>query len=221
MASATAPYIVPPNYFRDILQFNFLPTQYMDDSWWQGDWLKGVSLGCKQFPTRSQFYLSRFFLRQNNLSGQFDFDFSLAWKLVALLPGPLLKRLAYLTGLTFQSQRIAHVIQSNVRQTIKNSIGTTDYFFALKRGTRLLKEAQIQSPLPATQRACSFDTLKADCLRLGVSSLATITNDLLPAFVRRLQLKLPKTLVENHWQAAASNKDVHLRLVLRLAKELA
>lgn len=219
MSSVTALHVVPSHSFREILQFNFLPTQYMDDSWWQNDWLQGISLDCKKFPTQAQFYLSRFFLRQINLSGQFDFDFIAPEKLIALLPAQLLKRLVYLTGLTLQSQRIAQVILGSVRRTIKDFIGEADYFFALKRGVLLLKEVQFQTMIPAENNS-NFDTVKEDCFLLGVTSLATVMDSFSMAFVRRLQLKLPKTLVENHWKASVSDKDAHLRLLLRLAKKL-
>ncbi len=211
--------VLPLERFRELLQFNFLPTQDIDDSWWRSEWLAGTLLNPKQFPACAQFHLSRFFLRKRGLADQFDFDFSADEKQIALLPGKRLKRLVYLAGLTLQSQRIAHVIRGSDRQAIKSSVSEEDYFFAIKRGAFLLKEARFESTAPF-DKGERFDRLNEDCYRLGVNNLATVMRKFSPAFVGRLQSKLPKTMVEDYWQAADSDCDAHTRLLLRLTKEI-
>ena len=209
---------MPPDRFRELLRFNFLPTSDIDASWWQPEWLADVSSNPLDFPGRAQFYLSRFFLKQIDLADRFDFDFSPHEKQIALLPSERLQRLVYLVGLTFQSQRIAHVIRSSERQAIKNAIGDEDYFFATKQSVRLLEEARFSSP-PFAKDRDGFGDLSKECHRAGIANLATVMQEFSTAFIRRLQLKLPRDRVENYWQACDSDRDVHVRLLLRLERE--
>lgn len=211
--------VSPPEKFHELLQFNFLPTRYLDSSWWQPGWLNGALLSPAQFPDRAQFWLSRFFLERSGLAGDFDFDFAADEKRIALLSGKQLQRLTCLAGLTLQSQRIARVIRGSDRMLIKNTIGEDDYFFAIKRGAMLLEEARFQS-LPEPDAGAGFDTLAEDCQRVGIGSLATAASGFSSAFIRRLQLKFPRPMVENHWQAEADEQDAHARLLLKLAREV-
>ena len=211
--------VLPPDRLRELLQFNFLPTLDIDNSWWQPEWLADVSSDPLNFPDCAQFHLSRFFLKQINLTDQFDFDFSSHEKWVALLPGKRLKRLVHLVGLTLHSQRIALAIRSSDRQVIKKAIGEEDYFFATKRGVLLLKEARFQS-LPFASGRDGFDDLNEECYRAGIGNLATVTQEFSAAFVRRLQLKFPRDRVENYWRACDSDRDAHVHCLLKLEREM-
>ncbi len=210
---------MPPDRLRELLQFNFLPTLDIDDSWWQPEWLAGASSSPLDFPGRAHFHLSRFFLEQIGLADQFDFDFSPLEKRIALLSSQRLKRLVYLVGLTLQSQRIAHAIRGSDRQAIKKSIGEEDYFFVTKRGVTLLKEAGVQSP-PVASGDDRFDDLNERCYRVGMGSLATVMQSFPTAFIRRLQLKLPRDMVEKYWQACDADRSTHLFCLLKLEREM-
>ena len=211
--------ISPPERFHELLRFNFLPTLDIDSSWWQAEWLPDPASDVTRFPGCSQFYLSRFFLQRVDLANQFDFDFSVDEKQIALLPGKQLKRLVYLAGLTLQSRRIARVIRKNDRQAIKNAIGEEDYLFATRRGVRLLEEARFPS-VPSVNEYDDFDALAESCQQAGIGSLATAMSRFSPALIRRLQFKLPRSGIENYWQAWDSSHDAHGRFLLKLEKEI-
>ena len=220
---ADKPKIFPRQLFPELLQFNFLPTGYMDISWWQADWLPTELLAATQTSDRANVYLSQFLLNQFELDQDFDFDFSIEKKHLALLGSDQLRRLVYLDGLILQSDHIAHVIRSQDRQVLKDAVGEADYFFTIKRGKLLLDEVAIEPEKPDT--TTDLSALKQNCYRLGIGSLATAMSDMPKAFIQRLQFKLPKSIVEEYWQTSGQNSGqdsaAHTHFLLRLSKESA
>ena len=212
--------VSPLGLFPEILRFNFLPAGYMHGSWWETGWLPAELLAGLQTSERAQCHASQFVLQQFELSEDFIFDFSTEKKQVALLAPERLNRLVYLTGLCFQSHGIARVIRGQDRKAIKDAIGETDYFFAIKRGMMLLREAGIdQSMLP--DGMIDAGSVRQDCYRFGIGSLATAMDDMPTAFIRRLQFKLPRDILETAWQASSEDNGAHARLLHVVSKELA
>lgn len=181
----------------------------MDVSWWQPEWPPSELRARLHGSRRAQHRLSQIILHQFGLTSKFDFDFAIEKKRLALLAPTHLLHLIKLAGLMLQIQRIARAIRRQDREAIADAVGESDYRFALKRGTQILREAEIE-PVATTDDMVGdtcFSTLGEDCWRFGCGALAAAMQDMPTAFSRRLQLKLPRTNVEQYWRDVDAQTD--------------
>ena len=195
----------------EALRFHSLPTEYMDASWWQPEWLPAALFERLRQNRRSHRHLSNFLvshlgLGDDPLSGWEPAQFRLA-----VTPAQRLDRLATLAGVTLLSTAIAEVLRSRDRIRVIAQIGERDYRFALKRGRFLLQQSRLAqsaldtgAPLP--------DPVDRECRRLGMASLATALQSAPQSLLRRAQLKFPKPVVEAHWQPLVPESQAFLRL---------
>ena len=202
-----------------MLAFHFLPTRYMDSTWWVSDGLPDELFQRLRQSPRSHRHLSRFFLKQ---AGRVDgpaVDSGSAEARLALLPAPRLTRLAFLAGVALLSPTIAGVLRGRDRSRIKAAIGDASYEFAIKRGRFVLQQARLREAVPGIGLS-DFGSVDEECRRLGVGALATALRDAPGPWVRRVQLKLPRSLAERHWQALLPRPDEFLRLFELLHRQL-
>ncbi len=203
------PVVSPPELFSAILRFNFLPAGYMDVSWWQSEWPPSELRARLHDSRRAQRRLSQIILHQFELTNKLDFDFAMEKKHLALLAPTRLLQLVKLAGLTLQIQRIARAILRQDREAITDTVGESDYRFALKRAPQILREANVE-PVEATDDTIGdtrFSTLEEDCRRFGYSALAAAMQGMPMAFSHRLQLKFPRTDVERYWRNVEVQSD--------------
>lgn len=203
----------------DLLAFAWSPEAYMDPSWWREDWLAPSLFERLRENPRSRRHLSNFLLRTMGLAdgglvGRDSPEVDLA-----LVEGRRLQRLVVLAGVTLLSGSIARVLRGPDRRRIKDAIGDADYEFAVRRGRLLLQQARVKRDLPGLDLPdCG---LAEEALRrCGVGSLATALQDAPAALVRRVQLKLPRTFVERHWEPLAPRSDEFLRLFRLLDRQV-
>ena len=204
----------------EMLAFHFLPTRYMDSTWWESDGLPDELFQRLRQEPRSHRHLSRFFLKQQ--AGPADslvVDPGSAEVRLVLLPGPRLTRLAFLAGVTLLSPTIARVLRGRDRSRIKTAIGDASYEFAIKSGRFVLQQARLKEAVPGVGLS-DFGSVDEECRRLGVGALATALQDAPMPWVRRAQLKLPRSLAERHWQALLPRSDELLRLFELLDRQL-
>ncbi len=220
-----------PELFSEILRFNFLPAGYMDVSWWQPEWPPAELRARLHGSRRAQYRLSQIILHQFELTNKLDFDFAIKKKQLGLLAPIRLLHLIKIAGLTLQIQRIARAILRQDREAITDAVGESDYHFSLKRAAQILREAGIE-PIAASAadmaKDTCFSTLGEDCWRFGCAALAAAMQDMPTAFLRRLQLKLPRTNVERYWcdvdaqtNQSLSAADNSARFFLILNREVA
>ena len=195
-----------------MLAFHFLPTRYMDSTWWQSDGLPDELLQRLRQSPRSHRHLSRFFLKQEGPADRPVVDPGSAEARLALLPAPRLTRLAFLAGVTLLSPTIARVLRGRDRSRIKAAIGDESYEFAIKSGRFVLQQARLRQAAVAGADLSDFSLVDEECRRLGVGGLATALRDAPMPWIRRAQLKLPRPLAERHWQALRPRPDEFLRL---------
>ena len=203
----------------EVLAFHFLPTRYMDSTWWEPDWVPDELFQRLRQSSRAHRHLSRFFLKQAGLADGPLVDPGSAEARLALLPGPRLTRLAFLAGVTLLSSTIARVLRAQDRSRIKAGIGDASYEFAIKSGRLVLQQARLKEAVPGIGLS-DFSSVGEDCRRIGVGSLATALQDAPTPWVRRVQLKLPRSLAERHWQALLPRPDKFLRLFELLNRQI-
>ena len=202
----------------ELLAFHFLPTTYMDATWWEPDGLSEELFQRLCKTPRSHRHLSRFFLKQAGLTDAPVVDPGPAVSRLALLPAPRLTQLADLAGVTLLSPAIARVLRSPDRSRIKTGIGDARYEFAIRSGRFVLQQARLKEPIPGVGLT-DFDAVDDACRRLGVRSLATALQDAPTPWVRRTRLKLPRCLAERHWRALLPGSKEFLRLFELLARQ--
>ena len=205
------PVEISPSDMAAMLAFHFLPTRYMDSTWWQSDGLRDELYQRLRQNPRSHRHLSRFFLKEAGLIDNLVVDPGSAEARLALLPAPRLTQLAFLAGVTLLSTTIARVLRGQDRSRIKAAIGKASYEFAIKSGRFVLQQARLKEAIPGLGLS-DFGSVDEECRRLGVGSLATALQDAPMPWVRRTQLKLPRSLAERHWQALLPRPDEFLRL---------
>ena len=202
-----------------MLAFHFQPTRYMDPTWWESDGLSDELLQRLRHSPRAHRHLSRCFLRRAGPLDSPVVDPGLAEARVALLPGPRLARLAFLAGVTLLSTAIAQVLRGTDRSRIKAGIGDASYEFAVRSGRFVLQQARLTEAVPGIGLA-DVGLVDEECRRLGIGGLATALQDAPSPWVRRAQLKLPRSLAERHWHALLPRPDEFLRLFALLNRQI-
>ena len=207
----------PPD-MAEMLAFHFLPTRYMDSTWWESDGLPDELFQRLRQNPRSHRHLSRFFLKQGGPADSLVVDPGSAEVKLVLLSGSLLARLAFLAGVTLLSPTIARVLRGRDRSLIKAAIGDASYEFAVKSGRFVLQQARLKETIPGVGLS-DFSLVDDECRRLGVGSLASALQDAPMPWVRRVQLKLPRSLAERHWQTLLPRPGKFLRLFDLLSRQ--
>ena len=203
----------------EMLAFHFLPTRYMDSTWWESDGVPDeLFLRLRRNP-RSHRHLSRFFLKRGGPADSPALDPGSTEARLVLLCGSRLTRLAFLAGLTLLSPTIARVLRGRDRSRIKAAIGDASYEFAVRSGRFVLQQARLKDAIPGVGLS-DFGLVDEECRRLGVGSLASALQDAPMPWVRRARLKLPRSLAERHWQALLPRPDEFLRLFELLNRQL-
>ena len=200
-----------PSDLAAMLAFHFLPTRYMDSTWWECDELPRELFARLCQDSRSHRHLSRFFLRRAGLADHLTPALGSPEAGLALLPAPRLTRLAFLAGVTLLSPSIARVLRGRDRSRIKAAIGDASYEFAIKSGRFVLQQARLKEAIPGVGLS-DFSSVDEECRRLGVGGLATALQNAPMPWVHRMQLKLPRSLAERHWRALLPQSDEFLRL---------
>ena len=213
------PVQISSSAMAEMLAFHFLPTRYMDSTWWESDGLPDELFQRLRQNPRSHRHLSRFFLKRACRADSPVVDSGSAEARLALLPGPRLTRLAFLAGVTLLSPTIARVLRGRDRSRIKAAIGDASYEFAVKSGRLVLQQAGLRKAVPGVGLS-DFGSVDEECRRLGVGALATALQDAPMPWVRRVQLKLPRSLAERHWQALLPRPGELLRLFELLNRQL-
>ena len=204
---------------RGILEFNCLPASYMDVSWWNSEWMPPeVFSELRRFP-KALVRLSDFICERFELPPAFDVDYQTPVGKLALLTGEPLMRLVFLAGVTRVSPWIASVLKSVDVREVKRRIGADLYDFALRNGRFLLRQTRLPQ-LAAHQLNCEPGSLNERCHIEGVRGLAVALDGEPEPLVRRVQLKIPKSLVDSNWLQAADNSAGFLRLFSLLERQL-
>ena len=203
----------------EMLAFHYLPTRYMDSTWWPSDLLPEDLFRRLRHNPRSHRHLSRFFLKRAGPGDSPVIVPESAQARLALLDRPRLTRLAFLAGVTLLSDTIARVLRGSDRSTIKAAVGDASYEFAIKTGRLVLQQARLKEAV-ANVDLPEFSSADETCRRLGVRSLATALQDAPIPWVRRVQLKLPRSLAKRHWQVLLPRSDEFLRLFVLLQRQI-
>ena len=195
----------------EALLFHSLPTEYMDASWWQPEWLSAALFERLRQKRRSHRHLSRFLVRRLGLGDELPSGWKPAHFGLAVTPARRLDRLVTLAGITLLSTAIVGVLRSRDRNRVIARIGEQDYGFALRRGRFLLQQSRLANsaldvgaPMP--------DAVDQESRRLGMASLASALQNAPETLVRRTQLKFSRTAVEAHWQPLIPESQSFLRL---------
>ena len=200
-----------PSDLAAALAFHFLPTRYMDPTWWECDELSRELFARLGQDSRSHRHLSRFFLRRAGMVDDLIPALGSREAGLALVPAPRLNGLAFLAGVTLLSTSIARVLRGEDRNRIKAAIGDASYEFAVKSGRFVLQQARLKEGIPGVGLS-GLSSVDEECRRLGVGGLATALQNAPMPWVRRTQLKVPRSLAERHWQTLLPRPDEFLRL---------
>lgn len=200
-----------PSDLAAMLSFHFLPARYMDPTWWEDDELPRELFTRLRQDSRSHRHLSRYFLRRAGAVDDLIPTLGSREAGLALLPALRLNGLAFLAGATLLSPFIARVLRGRDQSRIKAAIGDASYEFAVKSGRFVLQQARLKEGIPGVGLS-DFGLVDEECRRLGVGGLATALQNAPAPWVRRTQLKLPRSLAEPHWRALLPRPDEFLRL---------
>lgn len=131
-------------------------------------------------------------------------DFSRPSTRILLLPGDLLRRLCLYLGLALSCERLRNEIDGARVRSVRDSVGTEAYDFALKRAPLLGRLPQATPLAPELEPRLSFQLAGAGTLAADLTSGAN------GGPLRRLTLKLPKrwsTLIDPEMPTEAPDAD--------------
>lgn len=203
-----------------VIDFNFFPILEMDESWWQPEWLPHPIFNRLVKNDAARHKLCDFILEKYQLKHENYFDFSSYEKQVALLGRVELKALLYAIGLITEADTIAHAIEREAQQAIKQSLGSADYLYALKNRTSIHHSQSGDETTHTDKKTRDYTNFKARVHQSGLRCLLTLLNDMPQGFIQRILFKLPKAWSALSWSDDKADYGEIRTCLPRLFKEL-
>jgi hypothetical protein len=208
-------------FWAAITQFNLFPAQYWHDSWRKQVSARigsiGADLDAQPFWIRA---MSTAILREQQLEGQFDFDFADRYKRLALLDGPTLYRLCLALAGLLVKNHLRLLVSRDDASLIQRCLGPDVH--------RLVLEWRGPMPVAASPPSWSADWRSswADSdawARRGVATLYSALPYEIRAVTDRLRLKFPAAWPEASFKVSPAlghrqiNGDVILKILPLIA----
>jgi len=202
-----------------IIDFNFSPASYIDESWLQEVDHGNAAISLLHSGSSVKM-VSKFILRSFNLSDDFDLDFSYYIKELALLDRSVLAKIVYHAGLLLNAPMLKSIIQREKRQALISCVSESTYFFLVKKAPFLAGELPSIFPCEFVIDWSNLAELKKHFFRSGVRLLGLIFASESDAYKKRLLFKFPsasKEYFENH-NISSMNEEVSRQSKIMLRK---
>ncbi len=179
-----------------VVQFNYFPSFYADESWWRAFDLMHIYGKLSKRPQAHR-RLSRFLLEQLKISGQYDFGFDNKTKKLALLPASDLRRLIRVLGLVSHAAQLRRIVLGSELKRLREFVSKEDHNLALRLSFAC------EERFPAVSAELPQDGLvgaiASHVEERGLSILdRAFGNGLSGAFIKRFLLKMPQHLGGSH-----------------------
>ncbi|MDP0588174.1 MAG: SctK family type III secretion system sorting platform protein [Candidatus Endonucleobacter bathymodioli] len=208
------------NLIERIIEFNLCPVSYIHGSWLKKvKYAQLVKLLCKKDQSHS--YLSQYLLGHFGLNADFDYEFDVAEKRVALASSEELIQLVLYIGIVLNERVIRSVVKREDRVKLEQCLGEDAYYFAVKKAQFLLSAIQGDAPGILVDWN-NTDRFKSSLMLSGLQVLAIVYADMTQAFRKRLLLKLPRSWRNHleHPQSDIVSKEQGLSLLIKSYKEV-
>ncbi|WP_422134875.1 SctK family type III secretion system sorting platform protein [Endozoicomonas sp. ALD040] len=210
--------------FQSIAEFNLYLVRFIHHSWLQTIKLSPLVKQLRK-AGNADFHLSHFLLKEFDLSNDFDYDFDEKHKRVALADEEAITKLAFYLGIILNESVIRNTLRKRERLLLKKTLGEDGFRFAVKK-------AQFFSRI-GTDLGPSFlidwdhlDSFKRYLTQSGFQVLGRAFSESSPAFIKRLELKLPVSFRDTIWSSDRSSEKSDLdinqckTLVVKVHKEV-
>ncbi|MDP0560997.1 MAG: SctK family type III secretion system sorting platform protein [Candidatus Endonucleobacter sp. (ex Gigantidas childressi)] len=208
------------NLLELIIEFNLCPIRYI-----HGSWLKKLQYAelvkVLREQDQSYNYLSQYLLEHFGLNEDFDYEFGIVEKRVALASSKELMQLVLYIGIILNESVIRSVVRRDDRVKLEQCLGEDAYYFAVKKAQFLIRPSQVNAPSILIDWK-NTDKFKSFLMINGLQVLAIVYADMTQAFRKRLLLKLPRSW-RNHLKSSQSDivsKEQGLSLLIKSYKEV-
>ncbi|WP_062267270.1 SctK family type III secretion system sorting platform protein [Endozoicomonas arenosclerae] len=206
--------------FQSVAEFNLYLVRFIHHSW-----LKTIKLSplVKQLRQagNADYHLSHFLLKEFDLANDYDYDFDEKHKRIALADEEAILRLCLYLGIILNESVIRNTIKKQERLLLEQLLGEEAFRFAVKKAQFFSRIGSDLGPSFLIDWD-HLDSFKNYLMQSGLQVLGRAFSESSPAFIKRLELKLPASC-SNHIQKAdksALEIDQCKTLVVKTHKEV-
>ena len=173
-----------------VVEFNFSPAGYIDDSWLANLPNAQIINALKAEPTAAH-WASRHILEAYALHGKADLNFDRPEKHLALASRKHLTPIVFHAGLALNGPLLKRVVKRQERAAVQACIGDDSYQYAIKKGPFIASNLPESFQTDFTIDWNAPDELKKHIFRSGVRLLGAVFAQESDAFQKRLLFKFP------------------------------
>ncbi|MCL6270557.1 Yop proteins translocation protein K [Sansalvadorimonas sp. 2012CJ34-2] len=178
------------NQLVPIIDFNFSPAGYIDNSWLESLPNSHVIQALGEVPEASS-WVSKHILRAYDLTEKPDLDFTRQEKQLALSSRKYLTPIVYHAGLALNGPLLKGILKRQERAAIEACIGKDGYNYAVKKGPFIAGNLPDSFKTDFSIDWNNPDELKKHIFRTGVRLLGAVYTREPDGFKKRLLFKFP------------------------------
>ncbi|WP_281646120.1 SctK family type III secretion system sorting platform protein [Parendozoicomonas sp. Alg238-R29] len=197
------------NQLAPVIEFNFSPAGYIDDSWLVNLPNAQVINALKAEGTGVH-WASRHILEAYALHGKADLDFNRAEKQLALASRKHLTPIVFHAGLALNGPLLKNFVKRQERAAVEACLGKESYQYAIKKGPFIAGSLPESFRSDFTMDWNAPEELKKHIFRSGVRLLGAVFAQENDAFQKRLLFKFPMPSKDYFYAggAASYSQDV-------------
>lgn len=206
--------------FQMVAEYNLYLVRYIHHSWLTTIKLSPLVKQLRQ-GGNADYHLSHYLLGQFKLSNEFDYEFDLPVKKVALADEEAITRLAFYLGIILNEDVIRGVVRKQERQALEALLGSDGYRFAVKKAQFISRAASQTGPSILIDWD-HLDRFKNYLLSTGFQVLGKAYSTMPDSFKKRLELKLPAEYSEtlSNYETMPLSDEQCAALVVKTHKEV-
>ncbi|MGI9283346.1 MAG: SctK family type III secretion system sorting platform protein [Endozoicomonas sp.] len=206
--------------FQSVAEFNLYLVRFIHHSW-----LKTIKLSplVKQLRKagNADYHLSHFLLEEFGLANDYDYEFDERHKRVALADEYAIQKLALYLGIILNENIIRNTIRKQERLLLEQALGEEAFRFAVKKAQFFSRVGSDLGPSFLIDWD-HLDSFKNYLLQSGFQVIGRAFSDSSPAFLKRLELKLPVSFRDHIQSTEKSDLEIDQcrTLVVKTHKEV-
>ena len=197
------------NQLAPIIEFNFAPASYIDESW-LANLPNAQIIQALQAEASGAPWASKHILEAYALHGKPDLDFNRTEKQMALASRKHLTPIVFHAGLALNGPLLKRVVKRQERAAVEACIGGDSYQYAIKKGPFIAGSLPESFHNDFTIDWNAPEELKKHIFRSGVRLLGAVFAQESDAFQKRLLFKFPMPSKDYFYAggAASYSQDV-------------
>ncbi|KEQ18903.1 SctK family type III secretion system sorting platform protein [Endozoicomonas numazuensis] len=206
--------------FQSVAEFNLYLVRFIHHSWLKTIKLSPLVRQLRQ-AGNADYHLSHFLLKEFGLANDYDYDFAEKYKRVVLANEDAILKLALYLGIILNESIIRNTIRKQERFLLEQVLGEEAFRFAVKKAQFFSRIGSDLGPSFLIDWD-HLDSFRNYLLQSGFQVLGRAFSKSSPAFLKRLELKLPASFRDYIQNSEKSDLDIDQckTLVVKTHKEV-